>query len=166
MLGMSVYRSSMLGFGFVFWNNVIHRSDYASILKTYYPNMVYYDIFVKDFKDVSQQIVPLAELKRHRSSVLIYGSDQDAQNFEPHLTVKKIYTNGGSEALYEVISQHSNQATELFKYAMIMYAQGRYEEALREAYMSQQLGLGEDISGFFELLRQKMQTPLPTDKKR
>ena len=160
------YRSSMAGFGLVFWNNVIHRSDYAAILRTYYPNMVYYDIFVKDFKDVSQQIVPLAQLKRQRSRVLIYGSDQDEKSFEPNLTVKKIYTNGGSEALYEVIAQHSNQATELFKYAVILYAQGHYEEALREAYMSQQLGLGQDISGFFELLRQKMQTPAPIGKKR
>ena len=160
------YRSSMAGFGLVFWNNVIHRSDYASILSTYYPKMVYYDIFVKDFKDVSQQIIPLSELKRQRSRVLIYGSNQDAQNFEPNLTVKKIYTNGGSEALYEVIAQRSNQATELFQYAMILYAQGHYGEALKIATMSQQLGLGQDISGFFELLRQRMQTPAPTGKKR
>jgi hypothetical protein len=151
------YRSSLAGFGFVFWNNVIHRPDYASVLKTYYPDMVYYDIFGKDFKDVSQQIVPLAELKRQRSRVLIYGSDQDPQFFEPNLTVKKIYTNGSTEALYEVISQRSNRAMEYFKYAMYMYSLGLYEDAFKAAVISQQTGLGQDISGFVELLREKIQ---------
>jgi hypothetical protein len=150
------YRSSTPGFGFVFWNNVIHRDDYGAILNKYYPGMVYYDVFGKDFKDVTQQVVPLSVLRQGRSRVLIYGQDEDPQNFEPNLTVKKIYQEG-TEALYEVISQQSNRATEFLQFAMILYSQGRYEDALKAAFVSQQLGVGKDISGFIELLKRSVQ---------
>jgi hypothetical protein len=154
-----VYRSSAPGFAFVFWNRVLNREDYSSILKTSYPDLVYYDIFGHDFKDSSQQVIPLAALRQQASRVLIYGSNQDPKNFEPDLTVRKIYTNGGSEALYEVISARSTRAKEFFQMAMILYSQGRYEDALKAAVISRQLGLEQDISGFFELLKQKIQGP-------
>ncbi len=152
------YRSSTPGFGFVFWDRVLGREDYSSILKTYYPDLVYYDIFGGDFKDSAQQIVPLALLKQQSPCVLIYGSDEDPKDFEPGLTVNKIYTNAGPEALYEVISQRSNRAQEFFQFAMVLYSQGRYEDALKAALASQQLGLGKDISALIGLLKQKVQT--------
>ena len=149
------YRSSMPGFGLVFWNNAIYREDYGVILKKYYPEMFYYDIFGRDFKDATLQIVSLGQLKQQRSRVLIYGTEQDPESFEPNLTVKKIYTNGGPEALYEVISARSHLGIRYIKYAKALYDQGRYEDALNAAKTSQQLGVGKDISGIIKMLRQK-----------
>ncbi|MBF0504888.1 MAG: hypothetical protein HQL14_07275 [Candidatus Omnitrophica bacterium] len=149
------YRSSTPGFSFVFWNRVIESEEYSSILKSLYPDLVYYDIFGRDFKDSAGQVVSLGQLKRQKSQVLIYGSDRDPQSFEPYLTIKKIYTHG-DESLYEVISGRSNRGMEFFQYAMVMFAQGRDEEAFKAAVISQQLGVGQDISGFIELLSHKI----------
>jgi len=150
------YRSSLPGFGLVFWNNLLHRDDYGSILKKYYPDMAYYDTFAKDFKDSARQIVSLEQLRQQRSRVLIYGTDQDPKSFGEYLTVNKIYTNGGPEALYEVVSARSNLGVQYFQYALILDAQGRDEDALKAAVISQRLGVGQDISGFIEFLRKKI----------
>ena len=149
------YRSSLQGFAFVFWNKMLQSEKYSSILGKIYPGIVYYDLFDKDFKDSTQQIVPWWVLKQQRSKVLLYGSDLDVKYFEPHLTVKKIYTNGGPEALYEVTSQRSNRAMEYLQLAMMLYKQGHYQDAFKAAVISQQLGVGQDISRFIEFLRKK-----------
>jgi hypothetical protein len=152
------YRSSLPGFGLVFWNNVIMRDDYGAVLKKYYPDLVYYDIFGKDFKDSAHQVVSLAQLRQQRPRVLIYGSSNlDTKSLESNLIVKKVYTNGGSETLFEVIDARSNLGMEYLQYAKIMYSQGRMVDAYRASVMSQQLGVGQDISPIIEFLRQKIQ---------
>jgi len=153
------YRSSTPGFGYVFWNNVIMRDDYGDILKKHYPDLVYYDIFGHDFKDAAHQVVGFNQLKQHKDKVLIYGSDQSPQNFEPYLTVKKVYSNGGSEALFEVQEAKSNLGMEYLQFAKVLFSQARYEDAYKAAFMSQQLGVGEDLSGLLQFLAQKIQKP-------
>jgi hypothetical protein len=153
------YRSSTPGFGLVFWERLLDRQDYSAILKTYYPDLVFYDIFGKDFKDSAQQVVPLAVLRRQAPRVLLYGSDIPPKSFEPYLIVKKIYTDGSSEALYEVVSGVSYLGVQYLQYAKLMYSQSRYADAFRAAVISQQLGVGQDLGPVIEFLRQKIQTP-------
>lgn len=150
------YRSSLPGFGFVFWNNLINRDDYEAILKKYYPDMVYYDIFANDFKTSPRNVVALWQLKTQKPRILIYGSERDPKSFEPYLIVNKVYSNGGSEALYEVISARSSLGIDYFQFAKILDSQGRHEDAYKAAVESQLLGVGQDLSGLILYLKQKI----------
>jgi hypothetical protein len=72
------------------------------------------------------------------------------------LKVRKVYTNGGDEALYEVLSQTSYRGEEYFKTAVLMAQNERYDQALKMALLSQSLGIEQDISGFIQILKKKI----------
>lgn len=147
------YRSSIPGFSFIFWNRLVHRWDYAQILKENYPQLVYYDIFSGEFRDAQEELLSLKILKKENSQVLIYGSDMDTARFEPYLTVRKIYSNGGSQALYEVLSHRSPRGMKYYQQALGMLDKGQYQEALVAAQLSKELGVEESNSIFIRFLQ-------------
>ena len=151
------YRSSTMGFSFVFWNRVLKRKDFSQEMKKQYPKFFYYDIFYSEFKTSDEKLVSFNMLHQANSCVLLYGSDGDPKKFEPWVVAKKVYTNEGSEALYEVISARSKKGMEFLKYALLMSSQNNYKEALQAAMVSQNLGCGEDLSKFINILKQQIQ---------
>ncbi len=152
-----IYRSSVPGCALVFWNDGPINQHHAQVLNKAYPQLFYYDISNRNFKTSACMTSSFKEIKKYGQRVLILGSDQDTKNFEPELTVKKIYSNGGPEAFYEVLEQHSKLGESFIKLAVSLSSEKKYKEALQIALYSKEMGFKENgLEELIYLLVQKM----------